>query len=115
MPEEEDGEWWCTFCDAEFATKAALCAHKFAAHGVRASARQFIDGSGVCPVCRGVFHSRRRVLKHVQGPVHGSALCSEIVASGVLPRLSDAQPRHSMGERRRVLDLIGFRVRKGSN
>ena len=86
-PADESGEWWCRQCDREFATRSALGAHLYACHGHRSDARRFIDDSGVCPVCRAVFHSRLRVLKHVQGPPYGAALCSQIVSSGALPAI----------------------------
>ena len=62
--EEADGEWWCQRCDREFPTQHQLCGHSGQC-GHRSPYRALVDGSGRCPACGGIFHSRLRVLKHL--------------------------------------------------
>ena len=59
----------CTECATAgkpvcFATEKALKAHSRRAHDVRNPIRVYLDASGRCPVCKGVYGSRTRCLAH---------------------------------------------------
>ena len=51
-----------------FATAKALAQHQRIKHKTRNVLRLYVDGSGVCPCCKNVYHTRYRVLCHLQNP-----------------------------------------------
>ena len=58
----------CALCGDQselFATQRGLDAHMRRVHKWRTTLSQYIDDSGICPVCHVNFHNRVRVLKHV--------------------------------------------------
>ena len=61
----------CDLCPCPrpaFSTAKALAQHKRIKHQMRNAVRFYIDGSGVCPACKNVYHTRYRVLTHIQNP-----------------------------------------------
>ena len=90
----------CTLCiprHVAFPTAKALAQHMRIVHG------EFIDASGVCPVCGTNLHTRLRVIAHLSDPrrnIKGrQALCS-----GLFPRL----PLSTLS----VLDVIDMKERR---
>ena len=51
-----------------FCTAKALAQHKRIKHKMRSNIRCYIDDSGVCPCCKNTYHTRYRVLTHLQNP-----------------------------------------------
>ena len=56
----------CSQCGAGFRSERALSAHRTGAHGARTPWSTRIDGSGRCPICRGNYRTRLRVINHVR-------------------------------------------------
>ena len=55
----------CSHCHAAFNSSRALSMHVRSKHKERTPLRFYLDGSGVCPVCRTAFDSPIRLLAHV--------------------------------------------------
>ena len=72
----------CPSCDAQFATRQALCAHAFRAHGTRVEARQYVSTTH-CTCCLLELWTRQRLLDHLRR----SRPCTEYTMR--LPRLAD--------------------------
>ena len=70
----------CSDCNASFASNKALLCHCRKAHGFRDSVRLFLNADGVCPVCQTFFHSRLRVIAHVND--RRSKVCKPSFLSG---------------------------------
>ena len=77
----------CSACGQKFSNYKALSLHASKLHGRRNELRLYLDGDGKCPARNGVFHSRLRALAHLTDRRNIS--CKEVVASGILPRISD--------------------------
>ena len=58
----------CTSPRPAFCTAKALAQHKRIKHKMRNNIRCYIDDSGVCPCCKNIYHTRYRVLTHLQNP-----------------------------------------------
>ena len=84
----------CAECSATFASTRALSTHTRAKHGQRTVLRNFVDGSGVCLVCRVTFSNRLRVIAHVSKKrCRGKATrsCRDVLLSGVVPELDSSR------------------------
>jgi hypothetical protein len=59
----------CSICLAQprpaFSTEKALSCHMRSKHGMRSPVKQYIDGTGICPVCGTNFLTRIRVIAHL--------------------------------------------------
>lgn len=62
---EANAKYSCPTCGAGFKREAHLATHRQRAHGQLVAARRFVAGTK-CPVCRKNFHTRPRVIKHLQ-------------------------------------------------
>ena len=65
----------CLDCHKEFLIKG-LGAHRARVRGVFRVARTVVDRSGICPVCGLFFHTRQRVIHHIE---HSCERCSKAV------------------------------------
>ena len=72
----------CSSCDGQFATRQALCAHAFRAHGTRVAARQHVETTH-CTCCLLQLWTRQRLLDHLRR----SQPCTEHTMR--LPRLEE--------------------------
>ena len=70
----------CRDCHKYFPIKG-LGAHRARVHGVFRIARTVVDRSGVCPVCGLFFHTRQRVIHHIEDSC-GS--CEAAVQAGMV-------------------------------
>ena len=57
-------------------------------HKVKAPIAAYVDGSGVCPACKTVFHTRIRCLAHLTDSRRPR--CREVILSGSWPQLSQS-------------------------
>ena len=73
-----------------YATSKGLACHKRKKHGRRTELRFFVDGSGVCPVCKTQLFTRLRVITHLSDKRYVKA-CRDAVASGQIPRLPEEE------------------------
>ena len=71
-----------------FSSSKALQSHCRTKHGTRSSVPQYINDSGVCPVCSTVFGSRLRVISHLSDTRRPK--CRERVLAGDFPVLPKA-------------------------
>ena len=82
----------CGVCSATVASAPALACHVRAAHKQRTGLRNFLDGSGICPVCATVFSSRLQVLAHVserrKRSKRDTVSCRERLEAGFMQPLS---------------------------
>ena len=90
----------CAVCNAagsgekrsfSFLTSRALQAHERTVHFARNPIKKYIDGSGVCPICKITFASRLRVIAHcTEKRLRGKARvsCNAVLVSGVVPCVS---------------------------
>ena len=80
----------CELCNdpqPAFASSKALAQHQRIKHKMRSVLRLRVDDSGVCPCCHNVYHTRYRVLAHLQNPKKPA--CKDFVLnSGEVPILS---------------------------
>ena len=51
-------------------------------------ARTVVDRSGICPVCGLFFHTRQRVIHHIE---HSCESCKAAVQAGLVQALPEAQ------------------------
>ena len=82
----------CTRCSGSshsFASQKALDQHCRRVHGIKSSIREFVDGSGICPVCETNFHTRLRVLAHLSDKRRTK--CSSALQSGTFERLPSTE------------------------
>ena len=82
----------CDICGKggrSFPISKALAAHMRRAHGVRCMYRVFVDGSGLCPICKTYLHTRLRVIAHLSDP-RRNLKCREAIHNGTVPRLPDS-------------------------
>ena len=95
-----------------FSTAKQLAQHARARHGVRSFIDQFIDASGICPVCRQNCHSRLQVLAHcTEKRCRGKrkrAMCRDVLLSGVVRPISQ-EVLDAARETDRVLKTIAAR------
>ena len=70
-----EGPHKCEQCDASFATKHALAAHRFAKHGRACVAREYLHGTA-CPACLMQFWTTARVTRHL---MHDSPHCLRVL------------------------------------
>jgi hypothetical protein len=80
-----------TGCPAIFVSEKALMCHQRSKHGQRNPLRIYLDGSGVCPVCRAQFGSRTRALAHASERRHRgktSVTCRSVLEAGGIAPLS---------------------------
>ena len=80
-----DEEWFCAECGRDFVTLSSLSHHRAKVHAPRRPARDVCSGSW-CPNCGKNFHTRLRVMKHLE---RGSRACQLALREGRLPRLPD--------------------------
>ena len=64
-PPAAQAQCCCYDCGAAFSSRSRLSTHAYSVHGRRAQANDYIKGTH-CPVCKGEFATRTRVLFHVQ-------------------------------------------------
>ena len=67
--------WQCAVCNLDFPTKSALATHSFLKHGLKRSCRSKVILNS-CPVCLCLYHTRSRLIDHVQV---GSPTCRDII------------------------------------
>jgi len=82
----------CQICAAPqpaFATAKALAQHQRTKHKMRVNLRWYVDDSGVCPCCKNIYHTRIRVMAHLQNPKKPE--CKTHVLSGFLNPLSASE------------------------
>ena len=60
--------------------------HMRTKHNVRPDMRYYVDGSGRCPVCLTVLHTRLRVLRHLWDKRRNIA-CRKAIVDGAIARL----------------------------
>ena len=90
----------------------ALRAHMAAAHGRQRPAALVATGP-VCPVCATDFHTRQRVMEHLE---RGPRRCRMALAAGAVPQLTAdelAEQRRRDAERQRECRRSGTRVTDG--
>ena len=73
-------------CHKSFLVKG-LGAHRARVHVLRV-ARTVVDQSGICPVCGLFFHTRQRVIHHIE---HSCESCKAAVQAGLVRILPEAQ------------------------
>ena len=78
-PAAHDGSRPC------WSTQKALDSHLRAKHGVLSVYRIYVDGSGVCPVCKTKFNSRLRCIAHLSDSRRKK--CSTALVTGTYPTL----------------------------
>ena len=98
----------CPFCCAKLRGKAGLAGHLALKHGLRSKAR-FLVRTATCPACLKCFHTRSRLLFHLQrsSPKCFSSLCAtETLLSNQVVRELDSQERNrcKKGRRRSMAD-----------
>ena len=74
----------------KFFSQKALESHMRAKHKARNPLRQFLDATGVCPVCQGQYGTRTRALAHVSERRQrgkSTRTCRAVLEAGVLPPL----------------------------
>ena len=78
----------CAQCSpvVKFSTDKVLQSHRRSKHGVRSYVPQYIDDSGICPICRTKFGSRIRVVAHLSDSRR--VKCSSRILAGECPPLS---------------------------
>ena len=64
----------CPDCHKSFLVKG-LGAHRARGHNVFRVARTVVDRSGICPVCGLFFHTRRRMIHHIERSCVDIARC----------------------------------------
>ena len=74
----------CPDCHKSLLVKG-LGAHGARVHNVFRVARTVVDRSGICPVCGLFFHTRQRVIHHIE---HS---CKAAVQAGLVQALPEAQ------------------------
>ena len=74
----------CLECGSAYASRRALTAHAWQAHGLRCDAGAYVDGS-TCPSCGWRFASRVRCIHHVR---YGTIACRVAWLEGTLPRVA---------------------------
>ena len=79
----------CPDCHKDFIIKG-LGAHRARVHGVFRVARTVVDRSGICPVCGLFFHTRQRVIHHIE---HSCESCKPAVQAGLVQAIPEAQVR----------------------
>ena len=67
-----------------------LGAHRARVHGAFRLAGTVVDRSGICPVWGLFFHTRQRVIHHIE---HSCESCKAAVQAGMVQSLPDAQVR----------------------
>ncbi|CAE8655748.1 unnamed protein product [Polarella glacialis] len=80
----------CSLCSPggpAFQTTNALQQHLRRKHGIRNELRQYVDGSGRCPVCKTQFSSRVHALEHLR-ETRRQNRCRTAVSGGQVKRLS---------------------------
>ena len=77
----------CPDCHKSFLVKG-LGAHRARVHNVFRVARTVVDRSGICPVRGLFFHTRQRVIQHIE---HSCKSCKAAVQAGLVQTLSEAQ------------------------
>ena len=76
----------CPDCHKSFLVKG-LGAHRALVHNVFRVARTVVDRSGICPVCGLFFHTRQRVVHHIE---HSCESCKAAVQAGLVQTLPEA-------------------------
>ena len=77
----------CEVCQLQFSSEKACLQHCRVKHKMRCYEAQFVDSSGVCPVCRTVLHTRLRVLRHLCDPRRNKP-CRQALRDGKVPAMS---------------------------
>ena len=77
----------CPDCHKSFLVKG-LGAHRARVHNVFKVARTVVDRSGICPVCGLFFHTRQRVIHHIE---HSCESYKAAVQAGLVQTLPEAQ------------------------
>ena len=95
----------CHMCPARFASKQALAAHSFQRHNTISPTRALLDVTH-CPACLMEFHSRSRVIAHVNEKLKR---CRRAIHSWLRPLDADivAQLDKHEAELARSLSRIG--------
>ena len=84
----------CNLCDERpaFKNAKALASHQRTKHKLRNPLTDYLDDSGICPVCSSHFHNRVRLLAHVSETRKRSktshATCRELLLRGAFPKIS---------------------------
>ena len=63
-----------------------LGAHRARVHGAFRRAWTVVDRSGICPVCGLFFHTRQRVIQHIE---HSCESCKAAVQAGMVQSLPE--------------------------
>ena len=79
----------CPDCHKYFLING-LGAHRARVHGVFRLARTVVDQSGICPVCGLFFHTRQRVIHHIELNCESRKAA---VQAGMVQSLPEAQVR----------------------
>ena len=77
----------CPDCHKSFLVKG-LGAHRARVHNVFRVARTVVDLSGICLVCGLFFHTRQRVMHHIE---HSCESCKAAVQAGLVQTLPEAK------------------------
>ena len=71
----------------------ALAQHQRIKHSMRSVLRFYVDGTGICPSCKNIYHSRYRVLTHLSSPK--KPICKEyVLCSGKVSALPNDVVQH---------------------
>ena len=89
----------CSDCSREFTSRKALKCHQSRVHGARRPA-YFVAGGSICPACGANFHSRTRLMAHLQW---GKASCVAALREGFLPAVPDEQLSQALVADRAVI------------
>ena len=88
MPAAPHVQFACGECQRNFPSNKALEQHARVIHGARTPIKQFVDASGICPVCTCNFRTRMRVISHLGDPRRPK--CRDVILAGQLPAVSAA-------------------------
>ena len=91
----------CSDCAREFTTHKALAAHRARKHHVR-RASFFVANGSQCPVCKGDFRTRTRLMHHLEW---GKASCVRALREGLVPEFSLAELVDARDADRRTVGL----------
>ena len=72
-------------CCVSFPTEKALGAHARTKHGDRTPIKQYVDDTGVCPICKSFYRTRIRVIAHLSD--RRRPMCRDLVLAGEVPLL----------------------------